>query len=124
MINSSISQEPAQAREGEANGGCGDGSGLSNYSVSTRRHAIRSLDLPVVVAPGKALRDELLGPKRLHQFDDLQVRHAGYFRVLGQIVVLFGIQDTLCTRRAIMRRRQKRNERSHRRGRDDSIEAR
>jgi hypothetical protein len=51
---------------------------------------------PVVVAPGEALSDVLLGVEGLHQLDDLQVGHIQLIGVLGLVEVLLGLQDTLC----------------------------
>lgn len=52
--------------------------------------------LPVVVPPGEALSDQLLGLEGLHQLDHLQVGHAGDLGVLGQVEVLLSLQHTLC----------------------------
>ena len=37
---------------------------------------------PVVMSPGKALCDKLLGGEALHQLDDLEVRNTGDLGVL------------------------------------------
>mmetsp|Transcript_2475 Transcript_2475/g.6261 ORF Transcript_2475/g.6261 Transcript_2475/m.6261 type:complete len:208 (-) Transcript_2475:50-673(-) len=49
---------------------------------------------PVVVAPGKALGDQLPGLEALHELDDLQVGHI-QLRVLRQVEVLLGVQHAL-----------------------------
>jgi len=50
--------------------------------------------VPVVVSPGEALLDVLLGLKALHELDDLEVGHID-LRVLGGIEILLGVQHTL-----------------------------
>jgi hypothetical protein len=52
-------------------------------------------EVPVVVLPGEGLPDIFLGLKALHELDHLQVRHID-LRVLRQVVVLLGVQHTLC----------------------------
>jgi hypothetical protein len=52
--------------------------------------------VPVVVLPGERLPDILLGLEALHELDDLQVGHIK-LGVLGQVVVLLGIQAPLWT---------------------------
>jgi hypothetical protein len=54
-------------------------------------------EVPVVVLPGEGLPYVLLGLETLHELDHLQVRHID-LRVLRQVVVLLGIQHTLCNR--------------------------
>lgn len=50
---------------------------------------------PVVVAPRKALRDQLLALEALHELDHVQVGHIN-LGVLLEIEVLLGLQHALC----------------------------
>ena len=52
---------------------------------------------PVVVPPGKALCDKLLGREALHELDDLEVGHSRDLGVLLQVEVLLRIEDALCS---------------------------
>ena len=52
--------------------------------------------VPVVVLPREGLPDVLLGLEALHELDDLEVQGID-LGVLGQVVVLLGVQDSLCT---------------------------
>ena len=47
--------------------------------------------------PREGLPDVLLGLEALHELDDLEVQGID-LGVLGQVVVLLGVQDSLCTR--------------------------
>lgn len=69
---------------------------LERLSYGGRHKA--SGGMPVVVAPCKALSDELPALEGLHEFDDDEVRHI-YLRVLRQVEVFLGVQDSLCTQR-------------------------
>ena len=53
--------------------------------------------LPVIVPPGKALCDKLLGCEALHQLDDLEIGYSGDLRMFLQVEVLFRIQHALCS---------------------------
>lgn len=51
--------------------------------------------IPVVVAPGELLLDEVLRLQRLHRLDDVQVRDGFQLRVLRSIEVLLGYENSL-----------------------------
>ena len=64
--------------------------------------------VPVVMSPGEDLIDETLRLERLHELDHLQVRHIDrvltrlpHLRVLRQVVILLGPNDTLGEERLV-----------------------
>ena len=72
---------------------CSKNPAAMNHNIFPNLYSI-----PVIVAPGEALCDQLLRLEGLHELDHLQIWHFRDLRVCGQVVVFLGIEYALCVK--------------------------